>query len=89
MKKLLLFLFISISFNAAADDDDLVEYMDNGLPKHYELLDGKKPIYIEFTDIIQGRLDCLKNLHFINGIDQTPAADAQHTHEASFQNWRA
>ncbi|MDB4598645.1 hypothetical protein OAI40_05480 [Candidatus Pseudothioglobus singularis] len=54
MKKLLLFLFISISFNAAADDD-LVEYMDNGLPKHYELLDGKTPIYIEFTDVIQGR----------------------------------
>ena len=54
MKKLLLFLFISISFNAAADDD-LVEYVDNGLPKHYELLDGKTPIYIEFTDVIQGR----------------------------------
>jgi hypothetical protein len=54
MKKLLLFLFISISFNAAADDD-LGEYMDNGLPKHYELLDGKTPIYIEFTDVIQGR----------------------------------
>ena len=55
MKKLLLFLFISISFNAAAADDDLGEYMDNGLPKHYELLDGKTPIYIEFTDVIQGR----------------------------------
>ena len=54
MKKLLIFLFISISFNAAAADD-LVEYMDNGLPKHYELLDGKTPIYIEFTDVIQGR----------------------------------
>ena len=54
MKKLLLFLFISISFNASAADD-LVEYMDNGLPKHYELLDGKTPIYIEFTDVIQGR----------------------------------
>ena len=54
MKKLLLFLFISIGFNVTAEDD-LVEYMDNGLPKHYELLDGKTPIYIEFTDVIQGR----------------------------------
>ena len=54
MKKLLLFLFISIGFNVTAEDD-LVEYMYNGLPKHYELLDGKTPIYIEFTDVIQGR----------------------------------
>jgi hypothetical protein len=54
MKKLLFLLFISIGFNVTAEDD-LVEYMDNGLPKHYELLDGKTPIYIEFTDVIQGR----------------------------------
>ena len=54
MKKLLLLLFISLSFNAAATDD-LAEYMDNGLPIHYQLLDGKTPIYIEFTDVIQGR----------------------------------
>ena len=54
MKKLLLFLFVSIGINAAAADD-LAEYMDNGLPIYYQLLDGKTPIYIEFTDVIQGR----------------------------------
>ena len=54
MKKLLLLLFISIGINSAAEDD-LAEYMDNGLPIYYQLLDGKTPIYIEFTDVIQGR----------------------------------
>ena len=54
MKKLLLFLFVSIGINAAAADD-LAEYMDNGLPIYYQLLDGKTPIYIEFTDVIQER----------------------------------
>lgn len=54
MKKLLLLLFVSIGINAAAADD-LAEYMDNGLPIYYQLLDGKTPIYIEFTDVIQGR----------------------------------
>ena len=54
MKKLLLLLFVSIGINAAAVDD-LAEYMDNGLPIYYQLLDGKTPIYIEFTDVIQGR----------------------------------
>ena len=54
MKKLLLLLFVSIGINAAAEDD-LAEYMDNGLPIYYQLLDGKTPIYIEFTDVIQGR----------------------------------
>ncbi|MDC0470647.1 hypothetical protein OAO13_04615 [Candidatus Pseudothioglobus singularis] len=54
MKKLLLFLFVSIGINAAAAAD-LAEYMDNGLPIYYQLLDGKTPIYIEFTDVIQGR----------------------------------
>ena len=54
MKKPLLILLLLITQFAFAEDD-LAEYMDNGLPKHYELLDGKKPIYIEFTDVIQGR----------------------------------
>ena len=54
MKKLLLLLFVSIGINSAAKDD-LAEYMDNGLPIYYQLLDGKTPIYIEFTDVIQGR----------------------------------
>ena len=54
MKKLLLLLFFSIGINSAAEDD-LAEYMDNGLPIYYQLLDGKTPIYIEFTDVIQGR----------------------------------
>jgi len=54
MKKLLLLLFVSIGINAAAEDE-LAEYMDNGLPIYYQLLDGKTPIYIEFTDVIQGR----------------------------------
>jgi len=54
MKKLLLLLFASMAINADAEDD-LAEYMDNGSPIHYQLLDGKTPIYIEFTDVIQGR----------------------------------
>ena len=54
MKKLLLLLFVSIGINSAAEDD-LAVYMDNGLPIYYQLLDGKTPIYIEFTDVIQGR----------------------------------
>ena len=54
MKKLLLLLFISMGINSAAESD-LAEYMDNGLPIYYQLLDGKTPIYIEFTDVIQGR----------------------------------
>ena len=54
MKKLLLLLFVSVGINCAAEDD-LSEYMDNGLPIYYQLLDGKTPIYIEFTDVIQGR----------------------------------
>ena len=54
MKKLLLLLFVSIGINSPAEDD-LTEYMDNGLPIYYQLLDGKTSIYIEFTDVIQGR----------------------------------
>ena len=29
--------------------------MDNGLPIHFKYMNGKTPIYIEFTDIIQDR----------------------------------
>ena len=55
MKKLLLLLlFVSVGINSAAESD-LAEYMDNGLPIYYQLLDGKTRIYIEFTDVIQGR----------------------------------
>jgi len=54
LKKLFLLLFVSIGINSVAEDD-LAEYMDNGLPIYYQLLDGKTPIYIEFTDVIQGR----------------------------------
>jgi len=54
MKKLFLLLFVSIGINSPAEDD-LTEYMDNGLPIYYQLLDGKTSIYIEFTDVIQGR----------------------------------
>ena len=54
MKKLFL-LSLLIFSNLALAEDDLAEYMDIGLPKYYELLDGKTPVYIEFTDIIQGR----------------------------------
>ena len=37
------------------DGDTIIsEYGDNGLPKYYELMDGKTPINIEFTDVIEG-----------------------------------
>jgi len=65
MKKPLLIILLLISQIAFADEVNKMAtidgesqealYMDNGLPKHYELLDGKTPIYIEFTDVIQGR----------------------------------
>ena len=54
MKKLLLILLLLTSQIAFAEDD-LAEYMDNGLPIHYGLMDGKTPVYIEFTDVIQDR----------------------------------
>ena len=54
MKQLLVLLLLLIAQLAFAEDNS-AEYMDNGLPKYYELLDGKTPIYIEFTDVIQGR----------------------------------
>ena len=41
---------------ATIDGDIIIsEYGDNGLPKYYELMDGKTPINIEFTDVIDGR----------------------------------
>jgi len=65
MKKPLLIILLLISQIAFADEVNKMAtidgesqealYMDNGLPKHYELMDGKTPIYIEFTDVIQGR----------------------------------
>ena len=54
MKKLILLLFIFASFNAFADDNS-AEYMDNGLPIEFKSMNGKTPIYIEFTDVIQDR----------------------------------
>jgi len=53
IKPLLILLLLLTQLSFA--EDDLAEYMDNGLPKHYQLLDGKTPVYIEFTDVIQGR----------------------------------
>ena len=65
MKKPLLILLLLITQLAFADeinkmatidgDSITMQYSDNGLPKSYELMDGKTPIYIEFTDVIQGR----------------------------------
>ena len=54
MKKLLFLLFISLSLNTFAEDDS-AEYMDNGLPIEFKSMNGKTPIYIEFTDVIQDR----------------------------------
>ena len=65
MKKSLLILLFLISQIASADEVNKMatidgetivsKYSDNGLPKYYELMDGKTPIYIEFTDVIQSR----------------------------------
>ena len=65
MKKLTLLALISLTCIASADEVNKMatidgktivsEYSDNGLPKYYELMDGKTPVYIEFTDVIQGR----------------------------------
>ena len=52
--KPLALILISISFNTFAEDDS-AEYMDNGLPIHFKYMNGKTPIYIEFTDVIRGR----------------------------------
>jgi len=65
MKKLILIAFLFLSNLAFADEVNKMatidgetivsEYSDNGLPKFYELLDGRTPVYIEFTDVIQDR----------------------------------
>ena len=54
MKKILFLLFLFFSLNLFAEDDS-AEYMDNGLPIHFKHMNGNTPIYIEFTDVIQGR----------------------------------
>ena len=54
MKKPLLILLLLISQITFAEDD-LAEYMDNGLPIYYGLMDGKTAVNIEFTDVIQDR----------------------------------
>jgi len=54
MKKLLLIFLLLITQFAFAEDDS-AENMDNGLPIHFKYLNGKTPIYIEFTDVIQER----------------------------------
>ena len=56
MKKFLkiFFLLFLLNSNTFAEDDS-AEYMDNGLPIHFKYLNGKTPIYIEFTDVIQDR----------------------------------
>jgi hypothetical protein len=46
MKRLLLALLLFTQYSFADD---------NGLPLHYGLMDGKTPVYIEFTDVIQDR----------------------------------
>ena len=65
MKKLILLALLVSSYIVSADEINKMatidgetivsEYSDNGLPKFYELMDGKTPVYIEFTDVIQGR----------------------------------
>jgi len=65
MKKLILLALMASSYLVSADEVNKMatidgetivsEYSDNGLPKFYELMDGKTPVYIEFTDVIQGR----------------------------------
>ena len=65
IKKLIVIAFLFLSNLAFADEVNKMatidgetivsKYSDNGLPEFYELLDGKTPVYIEFTDIIQGR----------------------------------
>ena len=64
MKKILLIILLLIQ-SAYADEVNKMATIDgetivsdnsnHGLPKYYELMDGKTPIYIEFTDVIQGR----------------------------------
>ena len=65
MKKLILLALLASSYLVSADEVNKMATIDgetivsdnsnHGLPKYYELMDGKTPIYIEFTDVIQGR----------------------------------
>ena len=65
IKKLIVIAFLFLSNLAFADEVNKMatidgetivsKYSDNGLPEFYELLDGKTPVYIEFTDVIQSR----------------------------------
>ena len=65
MKKLILLALMASSYLVSADEVNKMATIDgetivsdnsnHGLPKYYELMDGKTPIYIEFTDVIQGR----------------------------------
>jgi len=65
MKKLILLALMASSYLVSADEVNKMVTIDgetivsdnsnHGLPKYYELMDGKTPIYIEFTDVIQGR----------------------------------
>ncbi len=65
MKKLILLVLVAAACLVSADEVNKMStidgesneslYMINELPKFYELFDGNTPIYIEFTDVIQGR----------------------------------
>jgi hypothetical protein len=65
MKNSVLILLLLMSQIASADEINKMATIDgetivsdnsnHGLPKYYELLDGKTAVFIEFTDIIQGR----------------------------------
>ena len=65
MKNSVLILLLLMSQIASADEVNKMATIDgetivsdnsnHGLPKYYELLDGKTAVFIEFTDIIQGR----------------------------------
>ena len=52
--KTLTLILISLNFNTFANEES-EGYMDNGLPIHFKKMNGKTPIYIEFTDVIQNR----------------------------------
>ena len=54
-KFLKIFFFLLVLCTSALANDDSAEYMDNGLPIHFKYMNGKTPVYIEFTDVIQDR----------------------------------
>ena len=37
------------------EDDYNTQYLEMGLPEFYRLMNSLTPIYIEFTDVIEGR----------------------------------